>query len=127
MSVKEISIRGILTDLENGLTRTVTSQGYDEGVGSIETKYELTKEDVKQMFQHPLLKNRKTRKAPSFRLVDDVTPVEEPVNALEASLAQNVVASAIETESIPEANDPLENHQPEEVPNERIVSLSTST
>ena len=75
------------------------------------------------MFQHPLLKNRKTRKAPSFRLVDDVTPVEEPVNALEASLAQNVVASAIETESIPEANDPLENHQPEEVPNERIVSL----
>jgi hypothetical protein len=77
--MKTISIKGILEDLENGLTRTTTSQGYDEAVGSIETKYELTKAEVKEMFQHELLKNRKTKKAPSFRLVDDVTPQEEPV------------------------------------------------
>jgi len=128
MSVKEISIRGILTDLENGLTRTTTSQGYDAEVGSIETKYELTKEDVKQMFQHPLLKNRKTRKAPSFRLVDDVTPQEEE-SAPEASLAAEVTASATETAepqksgyaTRPQGSTPTE----VEVPTERIVSLGT--
>lgn len=79
--MKTISIKGILEDLENGLTRTTTSQGYDEAIGSIETKYELTKAEVKEMFQHELLKNRKTKKAPSFRLIDDVTAPAEDVQA----------------------------------------------
>lgn len=92
--MQEISIRGILTDLENGLTRTTTSQGYVEAVGSIETKYNLSKADVKEMFTHELLKNRKTRKAPNFRLVDDVTPPETATP--EAALVENVSTPAPE-------------------------------
>jgi hypothetical protein len=93
MATKEISIRGILLDLERGLTRTTTSQGYEESVGSIETKYGLTKEEVKMIFQHDLLKNRKTKKAPSFILIDDVTPQETPVEVNVTSQLEQVVES----------------------------------
>lgn len=71
--MQNISIKGILDDLSNGLTRTVSSQGYDESIGSIETKYGLSKADVSLMFKHPLLMNKKTKKAPSFNLIDDVS------------------------------------------------------
>ena len=71
--MKQISIKGILDDLTNGLTRTVDGKGYNSELGSIEQKYELSKSDVKEIFKHPLLANKKTKLPRSFVLVDDVT------------------------------------------------------
>ena len=56
--MKQISIQALLDDLSNGLTRTVSGKGYDSTLGSIEEKYELTKAEVKDIFQHPLLANK---------------------------------------------------------------------
>ena len=71
--MKQISIKGILDDLTNGLTRTVDGKGYNSELGSIEQKYELSKSDVKEIFKHPLLANKKTKLPRAFVLVDDVT------------------------------------------------------
>jgi len=73
MIMKELSIKEILNFLDNGVTRTTESVGYDPNIGSIEEKFELTKTDVKLIFQHPLLKNKKTKQPAAFILVDDVT------------------------------------------------------
>lgn len=75
--MREISIREVLNHLDNGVTRVTDSAGYDPAIGSIEEKYGLSKAEVKEMFQHPLLKNKKTKPARSFRLIDDVTVPEE--------------------------------------------------
>tara|TARA_R100001463_G_scaffold60026_2_gene112372 strand:+ start:215 stop:571 length:357 start_codon:yes stop_codon:yes gene_type:complete len=74
--MKEISIAGLLEDLSNGLTRTKEGKGYNATLGSIEEKYELTKAEVKDIFKHPLLANKKTKAPRTFLLVDDVTPSE---------------------------------------------------
>ena len=71
--MKRISIQGLLEDLSNGLTRTKNGKGYNPELSSIEEKYELTKADVKEIFKHPLLANKKTRLPRAFVLVDDVT------------------------------------------------------
>jgi hypothetical protein len=71
----DISIKSVLEDLGKGVTRTTTSVGYDSTIGSIEEKYNLSKADVSLMFKHPQLANKKTKKAPSFNLIDDVTEV----------------------------------------------------
>lgn len=71
--MRDISIKEVLTFLENGVTRATDSVGYDPQIGSIEEKYSLTKAEVRDIFQHPLLKNKKTRQAASYRLIDDVT------------------------------------------------------
>lgn len=74
--MKEISIAGLLEDLSNGLTRTKDGKGYNATLGSIEEKYSLTKAEVKDIFKHPLLANKKTRPPRTFVLIDDVTPSE---------------------------------------------------
>ncbi len=74
--MKEISIAGLLEDLSNGLTRTKDGKGYNATLGSIEEKYELSKAEVKDIFKHPLLANKKTKAPRTFLLVDDVTPLE---------------------------------------------------
>lgn len=58
----KLTINGLLSDLKNGLTRE-----------DIAEKYSLTKADVKRIFQHPKLKNKKTIKPreESWVLVDD--------------------------------------------------------
>lgn len=60
---------GLLEDLKNGLTRE-----------DIAEKYGLTKADVKRVFQHPKLKNKKTikPKEDNFILIDDIE--DEPVS-----------------------------------------------
>ena len=60
---KDIKISEIITDLETGLTRD-----------AIGLKYSITTTEVKFLFQHPKLKNKKTKKVfkPSFNIVDDV-------------------------------------------------------
>jgi hypothetical protein len=58
----KLTVSGILTDLDNGLTRT-----------EIGEKYGLDKTQVGKLFDHPKLKGRKTKakKEVGFELVDD--------------------------------------------------------
>jgi len=57
-----IGIKQVLQHLEDGLTR-------DE----IAELYSITKAECKAMFKHPQLLGKKTKKKPSFRLVEDAT------------------------------------------------------
>jgi hypothetical protein len=57
----QITISGVRADLNNGLSRP-----------QIQTKYNLTGKDLKDLFAHPKLKGLKTKVGPSFTLIDDV-------------------------------------------------------
>ena len=59
----------ILEDLENGIDRA-----------GIKEKYNLQAWEVKQMFEHPVLKGKKARKVKkmSFNFVDDTTETVDP-------------------------------------------------
>lgn len=60
----KITISSVLNDLANSMTRE-----------EIRNKYSLTNAQLKQLFQHPQLKGRKTKQVNVlFELVDDVTP-----------------------------------------------------
>jgi len=67
----QLTISGLLADLKNGLTR--------DDIGA---KYNLNKTQVKQVFKHPKLKNKKTIKPvePLFDLVDDTTAPQLELN-----------------------------------------------
>lgn len=69
----EISLSGVLNDLENGITRKEGDKGYDSSRGSIQTKYGLTKSEVDELFRHPALKGKKVKipKKVSFIIKDD--------------------------------------------------------
>jgi hypothetical protein len=60
-----ITTTQIINDLENGIDRS-----------AIQAKYSLEAWEVKQMFMHPTLKGKKTRKVRklSFEFVDDTAP-----------------------------------------------------
>ena len=64
----------ILEDLENGIDRT-----------GIKTKYNLEAWEVKQMFDHPVLKGKKAKKVKklSFNFVDDMTMESSDPNQLD--------------------------------------------
>ena len=72
MSEKTISIKAVLTDLENGLNRA-----------KIGEKYAINFKEVKYLFEHPKLKGKKAKSVfvPSFTIEDDVQAevVEEVV------------------------------------------------
>lgn len=60
---KVITVSSVLEDLENGLGRPL-----------IKTKYNLTVDELKVLFEHPALKGRRPKRATkkiSFVLVDD--------------------------------------------------------
>ena len=92
--LKQISIKGILADLDNSLSRK-----------EIGEKYELSTAEVKAMFEHPKLKGKKAKKkfVASFQLVDDVEimetdkavdidePNESPVRVVEVAEAMPTV------------------------------------
>lgn len=63
MTKVQITISSVLEDLNNGVTRV-----------QIQQKYDLTARELKHLFQHPKLKNKKTKPKfePSFEIVDDV-------------------------------------------------------
>tara|TARA_R100000951_G_scaffold113148_1_gene114609 strand:+ start:324 stop:698 length:375 start_codon:yes stop_codon:yes gene_type:complete len=64
-----IKVSQIIIDLDNGLGRP-----------QIKEKYSLTATELKALFQVPVLKKRRPKRALtkiSFTLVDDVTPTEE--------------------------------------------------
>ena len=94
METQQISIKGLLEDLQNGYTRCVGDVNYDETIGSIQTKYNLNKSQVKEMFDHPKLKGKKTitAKAPVFILLDDT----EEVSYIEETIQPEVVSVDIE-------------------------------
>lgn len=71
-----VTISQLLSDLNNGITRCKSDTGYDEKRGSVEEKYGLTKEAVKEIFRHPKLANLRVRipttEEKIYELVDDV-------------------------------------------------------
>lgn len=82
-SKKQISISEIITLMGAGYTRTNTARNYNPEIGCIQDYYDLPKEQVKLLFEHPKLKDVKTTKVvvPMFDLVDDTTTSTEDVNA----------------------------------------------
>jgi hypothetical protein len=72
-SKKTISISEIITLMGSGYTRTNTARNYNPEIGCIQDYYDLPKEQVKLLFEHPKLAGVKTTKviAPTFTLVDD--------------------------------------------------------
>lgn len=70
-NVKEVHAPQILSDLSSGLTRYAKK---DIGFGSIESKYQLTKKEVFEIFQHPKLKHRRTTIPVLVKVVDDIPP-----------------------------------------------------
>lgn len=88
---KTLTLSGIIADLDNGLGRP-----------QIKEKYELTGAEIKQLFQHPMLKNRRPKRALtkiSFTLVDDVTPQENPNQLRVDTEAQRVQDNTDENDS----------------------------
>jgi hypothetical protein len=74
-SKKQISVSEIITLMGAGYTRTNTARNYNPEIGCIQDYYDLPKEQVKLLFEHPRLKDVKTTKVvvPMFDLVDDTT------------------------------------------------------
>ncbi len=68
--VVRITISGVLEDLNNGLTRE-----------DIQEKYGLNGVELKEVFQHPKLKGKKTKKPRGFILIDDTEEVESTDSA----------------------------------------------
>lgn len=72
-----ISIKALQQDLKNGITRCKADTNYDEALGSIEEKYGLTKDEVKDIFRNSKLRNLKVIPVKQVRyvLVDDTEDV----------------------------------------------------
>lgn len=110
----KITISGIITDLENGLTRTKDDANYNPEIGSIQEKYNISVNDVKTLFQHSKLKGLRVKpvKKPGFELIDDTETTEEKPSAekyfgqpSEATLKEMAKAEAtksadVKTESV---------------------------
>lgn len=78
-SLRNITISGVLDDLNRGLTRSPHTSGYKPELGSIMEKYSLTKKELDYLFSHPKLKGRRTKLPVMFNLVDDTEPREMDV------------------------------------------------
>ena len=98
-SKKQISISEIITLMNAGYTRTNTARGYNVEIGSIEEYYELPKDQVKLLFEHPKLKDVKTTKivVPMFDLVDDTTSTEDENASVIPGVTANEEVSTTET------------------------------
>ena len=82
-----IKVSQIIMDLDNGLGRP-----------QIKEKYSLTATELKALFQVPVLKKRRPKRALtkiSFTLVDDVTPEEETTHD-ENQLRVDIEAQKVE-------------------------------
>ena len=73
----QVTVSGILEDLQNGLTRN-----------EIKEKYSLSANQLKQVFQHEKLKGRKTKKQEAQVLVIDDT-VETTVEPMTEDVPMN--------------------------------------
>lgn len=91
---KEIQVikpEDVLELIQKGYTRFKKE---DEGYGNIEEKYNLSPSEVRRLFKHPLLSNKK-RKVPGFVFADEVeaTPAQEKVEEItvEVSTTDTVI------------------------------------
>ncbi len=93
MAIK-LTVSSILDDLNNGLTRD-----------DIRTKYKMSPKDIKELFKHPKLKNKKTKTVyvPGFELEDDTenvtTDAEQVKENVETDAEQNVQDNVESTDS----------------------------
>jgi len=88
---KVITVSSVLEDLDNGLGRPL-----------IKTKYNLTADEIKVLFEHPALKGRRAKRATkkiSFVLVDDTynpnqtsIPVEEGGSDLDIDESEQTIS-----------------------------------
>ena len=69
--MQDIKISQILDDLERGVTRTSDSPGYKSELGSIKDNYNLTEKELKYLFKHPKLKNKKPKLPVLIQIIDD--------------------------------------------------------
>lgn len=76
MSRRRILLSEVLREMSNGVTKKKTTSGYVPEIGSIQEKYDLTGSHVDELFRHPGLATAKTKLAPPFIVVDDVTDPE---------------------------------------------------
>jgi hypothetical protein len=85
----QITISSVLNDLANSMSRE-----------EIRDKYALTNAQLKQLFQHPKLKGRKTKQVNVlFEIVDDVTPeVVEVAEVTEVTPVVNDITNPTEEE-----------------------------
>lgn len=99
-----ITITGILQDLSNGFTRTTSSHTYNPEIGSIKEKYGLNKSEVKDLFDHPKLKNKKTIsiKESKYILIDDT--IENELSTLSGAIEVPIIDDNSEN-----GHDSLEN------------------
>ena len=113
---QQISIRSLMEDLSNGITRCEGDTGYDPQRGSIQEKYGLSKTDVKKIFQHPKLKGLKVRvpQEESFELIDDVDEKETITTARFGERSASSQARAEEAKQAePQADMPEEERNAE--------------
>lgn len=91
--VMSLTTSGVLADLKNGYTRFKKD---DKGYGSIEEKYGLTVDEVKEVFKLDSLKARKTA-VPKRKLeiIDDLAPVNRVRTQAEADAVNNLLATGV--------------------------------
>lgn len=119
-----LSITALLADLQNGYTRTSSDKNYQGDSKSIEEKYGLTKSQVKEVFQHEKLRNKKTvlPKEETFILVDDTAealvptgvtdlPSEEPSESVPTPIAESAVTNESTAADTPA--EPIADAQPQ--------------
>lgn len=123
----QVSIRGVIEDLSNGITRCKGDAGYNEELGSIQEKYGLNKSQVNRMFKHPQLKGRRVHVAVDdpFELIDDVGD-ENITNSSygERSATSQARAEAADSndDEPQEGNGVLDwENQPSETPSDELV------
>ncbi len=112
--LQEITVSGILEDLNNGLDRKAIGE-----------KYSLKLAEVKIMFDHPKLKGKKAKKKVelSFKLVDD-TEVVETIGSIEDTVDHTAPVDNVDPafEAEPE---PLTKEDKEEVAGEVFGTMAT--
>jgi len=107
-SKKTISISEIITLMGSGYTRTNTARNYNSEIGCIQDYYDLPKEQVKLLFEHPKLVGVKTTKviAPTFTLVDDTAENVDDVVTTEPMFSEtpSVIPGVTTNEDTEETN-----------------------
>lgn len=100
MMSKQIKISEILNLLDNGYVRYVVDEGFTENNEkdgkSIQSYYGLPASRIREIFQHPKLRNKVTNRY-VFELIDDTeegtsteeTSTEEPVNVDSSNEQEN--------------------------------------
>jgi hypothetical protein len=106
-SKKAISISEIITLMSSGYTRTNTARNYNPEIGCIQDYYDLPKDQIKLLFEHPKLVNVKTTKivTPIFTLVDDVADNVDNIDSVEPTFTQ---APSLNEEEINTSNNTTE-------------------